>query len=172
MHRLKELGIYSLLAVFVFISVVGCVLDIGKELHRGYDISSGLKIIEDTDHESGYIKVLDTDHIKITLSHGNSWSYSLDSTTSLSIYNTASKKSGSGGVLLTVMAFELDDNEYEALPDYSIVGESGGMRYIAAYPTDVQFDPKNKKAAEDYRVVAEEVDKVRTGGKDCPVIIK
>jgi hypothetical protein len=44
--------------------------------------------------------------------------------------------------------------------------------YIAEYPSDVQFDPSDERAASDYQAVYEEVNKIREGAEDSPLVLK
>lgn len=171
---IKQNGIliYLISAVVILISVTGIAYDLKMLADKEFDIASGLELSMEADNKESDVKVVDTDHIRISLSHGNSWSFSADGKNSVTIYNDASKKSGSGGVLVSIMAFPLDDAEYEVFPDYSVIGEAEGMRYIAVYPTDVQFDPENNQAMEDYRAVMKEINKIRNNDADSPVVIK
>ena len=167
----KDIPVYTFIAVILFITVTGVIYDAKALFGKDYDIASNLEVRTESDDNSG-VKVIDTDHIRIELSHGKSWSYNTDSKSSITIYNEESKNAGSGGVLVSIMAFSLDDTGYEAFPDFSIIGETEGMRYIAVYPTDVQFDPENNKAMEHYRSVMKEISKIRCNDADSPVTIK
>ena len=40
------------------------------------------------------------------------------------------------------------------------------------YPTDIQFDPENKQAMEDYQAVMQEINKIRNNDAESPVVIK
>lgn len=175
MEKISNILIYLYIAVIMFISVAGTVHNIKKLTDNEYDISSNLEVSEvsaDSDSKDADMKVIDTDHIRVTLSHGKSWSVRTDHEKSITIYNDASRNAGSGGALVTIMAFSPDDREYESFPDYSIIGESEGLKYVAVYPTDVQFDPENRQAMEDYQAVMEEVNKIRSCNTDSPVVLK
>ena len=54
-----------------------------------YDIASNLQIANGVDGEGGNTQVIDTDHFTLTLSHGGTWDYTVDSKTSITIYNIA-----------------------------------------------------------------------------------
>ena len=163
-------GLY--VALIAFIVVVGVIRDAKTLVSNEYDIASNIKVLTESDDNNADMKVVETDHIRIVLSHGKSWSYSADSKYSITIYNEASKNTGSGGALVSIMAFSLNDAGYKAFPDYSIIGETEGMRYIAVYPTDIQFDPENKQAMEDYQAVMQEINKIRNNDAESPVVIK
>ena len=131
-----------------------------------YDIASNLRLA------GGDEKLLDTDYFRITLPCGPSWDYTVDSKTSITIYNIASKEADCGGRLVSIIAYDADDKEYEVLPSYSVIGEKGGKVYIAEYPTDVQFNMDDEQATEDYKAVYDEVNKIRDGGTDSPIELK
>ena len=48
----------------------------------------------------------------------------------------------------------------------------GGKVYIAAYPTDMQYDSDNKKAVTDYMAVFEEVSRLTEDTPECPMTFK
>ena len=123
------------------------------ETSAEYDIASNLRLAGGGDE-----KAIDTDYFTITLTHGSSWDYTVDSKTSITIYNVAAREANCG--------------DYEMLPSYGIIGEKDGKMYIAEYPSDVQFDPSDEKAMEDYQAVYEEVNKIRDGSGDSPIVLK
>jgi hypothetical protein len=53
-----------------------------------------------------------------------------------------------------------------------VIGEKDGKMYIAEYPSDVQFDPSDEKSMEDYQAVYAEVNKIRDGSGDSPIVLK
>ena len=130
-----------------------------------YDIASGLKL-KDKDG----IKTLKTDHFTLTLSHGKSWDVKVNSKTSITVYNKALNKADLGGKLVTILAYDAGDDSYDVIPEYNVIGESNGKVYIAAYPTDVQFDESDKKSYGDYQAVFEEVSKLKAVTEGCPLI--
>lgn len=132
-----------------------------------YDIGSNLQLAGGGDE-----KVIDTDHFTITLTHGSSWDCTVDSKTSVTIYNVTAKAANYGGRLVSIKVYNPADKSYEMLPSYSVIGEKNGKMNIAEYPSDVQFDPSDEQAAEDYQAVYEEVSKIREGAADSPIILK
>ena len=132
-----------------------------------YDIASNLQLAGGGDE-----KALDTDHFTITLTHGSSWDYTEDSRTSITIYNVAAREANCGGRLVTIKAYDPADKDYEMLPSYSVIGEKNGKMYIAEYPSDVQFDPSDEQAAADYQAVFEEVNRIREGAADSPLVLR
>lgn len=56
------------------------------------------------------------------------------------------------GHLFSILYYS--DSGYEQLPNYKIIGNDGGYTYVFYYPSDVQFDPANEAAAEEYQILA------------------
>ena len=134
------------------------------ETPDSYDIAANLKLKEKDD-----VKTLKTDHFILTLTHGDSWDVKVNSKTSITIYNTALYEANRGGKLVTILAFDTDDDSYDVLPDYSVIGKSGGKVYVAAYPTDMQYDSSNKKAVSDYMAVFDEASRLKEGTENSPL---
>ena len=132
-----------------------------------YDIASNLQLAGGGDE-----KAIDTDYFTISLTHGSSWDYTVDSRTSITIYNVAAREANCGGRLVSIKAYDPADKDYEMLPSYSVIGEKNGKMYIAEYPSDVQFDPSDEQAAADYQTVYEEVNKIREGAADSSLVLK
>ena len=132
-----------------------------------YDIASNLQLAGGGDEQA-----IDTDHFTSTLTHGSSWDYTVDSRTSITIYNVAAREANCGGRLVSIKAYDPADKDYEMLPSYSIIGEKNGKMYIAEYPSDVQFDPSDEQSAADYQAVFEEVNKIKEGAADSPLVLK
>ena len=141
--------------------------DTTTEESGDYDIASNLQLAG-----GGNEKAIDTDHFTITLSHGSSWDYTVDGRTSITIYNVAAREANCGGRLVSIKAYDSADKDYEMLPSYSVIGEKNGKMYIAEYPSDVQFDPSDEQAAKDYQAVFEEVNRIRDGAADSPLVLK
>ena len=132
-----------------------------------YDIASNLQLAGGGDE-----KAIDTDYFTISLTHGSSWDYTVDSRTSITIYNVAAREANCGGRLVSIKAYDPADKDYEMLPSYSVIGEKNGKMYIAEYPSDVQFDPSDEQSAADYQAVFEEVNKIKEGAADSPLVLK
>lgn len=130
-----------------------------------YDIAANMKL-KDKDG----IKTLKTDHFTLTLSHGDSWDTKVNSKNSITIYNIALNKAKRGGKLVTILAFNSGDKSYDVLPDYNVIGESDGVVYIAAYPTDMQYDGGKKNDIAEYQAVFEEVCRLKAGDADNPFV--
>ena len=141
--------------------------EVAPEANADYDIAAGLKL---KDKDGG--KILSTDHFTMTLTHGKSWDAKVNSKTSITIYNTALYEANHGGKLVTILAYDAGDESYDVLPEYNVIGESGGKVYIAAYPTDMQYDSSDKKAVANYLAVFEEVSRLMEDAPDCPLTFR
>ena len=137
------------------------------ETQEDYDIAANLKL-KDKDG----VKTLSTDHFTMTLSHGKSWDAKVNGKTSITLYNTALYEANHGGKLVTILAYDAGDESYDVLPEYNVIGERGGKVYIAAYPTDLQYDSNDKKAVANYLAVFEEVSRLIEDAPDCPLTFK
>ena len=137
------------------------------EVKADYDIAAGLKL-KDKDE----VKTLSTDHFTLKLTHGKSWDAKVNSKSSITIYNTALYEANHGGKLVTILAYDAGDESYDVLPEYNVIGERGGKVYIAAYPTDMQYDSSDKKAVANYMAVFEEVSRLIEDASDCPLTFR
>ena len=137
------------------------------EVQADYDIAAGLKL-----KNKGDIKTLSTDHFTMTLSRGKSWDAKVNSKTSITIYNSALYEANRGGKLVTILAYDADDESYDVLPEYNIIGENGGKVYIAAYPSDMQYESSNKKTVADYLAVFDEVSRLMENASDSPLTFR
>lgn len=59
------------------------------------------------------------------------------------------------GVAGAFMAYAKGDNEYEALPDYKIIGEQDGVVYVLMLPTDVRYNTEDPQQKADYEKLTE-----------------
>ena len=137
------------------------------EAPADYDIAAGLKL-----REKDGIKTLSTDHFTLKLTHGNSWDVKVNSKDSITIYNAALYEANRGGKLVTILAYDEGDESYDILPEYNVIGESNGKVYIAAFPTDMQYESSDKKAVADYLAVFEEVSRLIEDAPDCPLTFR
>lgn len=132
-----------------------------------FDIASGMKL-----KEKDGVKTLKTDHFTLTLTHGGSWDAKVNSKNSITIYNVALNKAKRGGKLVTILAYAAGDKSYDVLPDYNVIGESGGMVYVATYPTDMQYDGGKEKDVADYQAVFAEVCRLKAGDTENPLVFR
>ena len=161
--------IAMLLSLVLVLALAACGSKTEPEPEAEPQIDTGQETTEDSDD---YNIASNLQLAGGTLTHGSSWDYTVDSRTSITIYNVAAREANCGGRLVSIKAYDPADKDYEMLPSYSVIGEKNGKMYIAEYPSDVQFDPSDEQAAADYQTVYEEVNKIREGAADSPLVLK
>lgn len=62
------------------------------------------------------------------------------------------------GWLFSITRYE--DESYQELPAYELVGMWNGVRYVAVFPTDVQFEGASKEAVKQHQKLSKSVEKV------------
>ena len=130
-----------------------------------YDILEGLQIQKD-----GSALYLYGNDFMLIMPNDDDWAYEKTDNDTLRIYLVDAQESGYGGNLVTIKAYDLDDNSYEMLPSYSVagVGRNVNKRFIAIFPTDVQWDHNDEDQEEDYRELYEHVHKIGEGAVNSP----
>lgn len=76
----------------------------------------------------------------------------------VSFYAKSCQKEMGGGFLFAIVKYE--DESYQELPAYEVVGKWNGISYVAEFPTDVQYEGASKKAAKQYQTLNKSVEKV------------
>lgn len=125
-------------------------------LVESYNIASGIKT-----RASEGASYLETDYFSLYLPGDISWEYEVVNNTTISIFYTPAKEDGYGGHVVSISAYDWGDDEYAELPSWSVAGLSNEKKFIAIYPTDVQFNPKDAVQANEYGrllIVAERMD--------------
>ena len=61
------------------------------------------------------------------------------------------------GFLFSIVRFQ--DESYQELPAYELVGKWNGVSYVAEFPTDVQFEGASKEAVKQYQQLNKSVEK-------------
>lgn len=114
-------------------------------LVEAYNIASGIRTCA-----SEGASYLETDHFSMYLPGDIPWEYEVVDNTTISIYYTPAKEDNCGGHVVTIKAYDWGDNEYAEFPDWSIAGLSSEKKFVAIYPTDVQFNPEDSVQANEY----------------------
>lgn len=70
-------------------------------------------------------------------------------------YQKRSHDSMGAGTLCWIMVYQ--DYSYRDLPDYQVLGYDDSWIYVMSRPTDVQFDPDDPAAMEEYRLLETDV---------------
>lgn len=102
---------------------------------NNYNIAEGLDL-----HASEGFAIMDTAHFELYIPNSGDWGYEVINNDAILFYYKSAKESGNGGTLVTIKAYDLNDNSYQEIPHYSVAGIGKTKKYIAIYPTDVQYD--------------------------------
>ena len=115
-------------------------------LSDDYNIMAGLEI-----YATSGTAVMDADNFSLLLPTAPQWSYIQLDRYTFEIYYKPARDAGFGGHIVSVRAFDLTDMEYEEYPSWKFCGQNAKKKFIAIYPTDVQFDGNDTLQAEEYR---------------------
>ena len=80
----------------------------------------------------------------------NRWVIEPIDNNTIAFYYDKAKNSDYGGWVFSISAYDWGDNSYSELPDYTIADTSSEKKYIAIFPTDVQFDYSDSTQAKEY----------------------
>lgn len=125
-----------------------------------YNIGEGITVA----NSQGQAR-LESVHFTLYLPADGDWAYELFGENCVNIFYAPSQEAGVGGSLVSIMAYDLDDNSYEVFPHYTVAGVSSEKRYIAVFPTDVQYSPETEKG---YREMLDYVLRIDVDNKDNP----
>lgn len=100
---------------------------------------------------------LESKYFSLYLPADGEWIYQVIDDSTIGIYYGPSYESGAGGHLVTIKAFDWGDNSYEDFPEYTVAGTSEDKKYIAIFPTDVQYDSSQESG---YRRMYEYVKRI------------
>lgn len=114
-------------------------------LVEAYSIARGI-----TTRASQGASFLETDEFSLYLPGDISWEYEVIDNTAIAIYYTPAKEDEYGGHVVTIRAYDWGENDYEEFPAWSIAGMNDEKKFVAIYPTDVQFDPNDSVQASEY----------------------
>lgn len=84
---------------------------------------------------------LESKYFTLYLPSDGDWNYRVLDDTGVQIYYEPARQSGDGGNLVTIRAYDWGDNSYEDISSYSVAGLGEQKKYIAIFPTDVQYGP-------------------------------
>lgn len=93
------------------------------------------------------------------------WDYEVLSKTAVQIVHYPSRDAGYGGNVVSIMAYDKDDDSYEILPHYTVAGESKDKIYIACFPTDLQYSRETEKG---WRQLSEFMQQIDEDDPDNP----
>jgi hypothetical protein len=134
-----------------------------------YDIMKGF---EKKANDDGSIEYLYFNDFMLVMPGNEKWSFepSKDSQ-AVTFYLFSAQQENYGGKLVTIKAYDINDNSYEQLPSYSVAGVGGNTnkRFIAIYPTDVQWNGQDAQQDADYRELSDYLHKIGEGAVNSPL---
>jgi hypothetical protein len=133
---------------------------------KDYDVSKGFQKQDYQDMEILYFN-----DFMITMPDNEKWSFEMNGN-SVTFYLFSAQQEGYGGRLVTIVAYDIDDHSYEQLPvPYQVagVGKNVNKRFIAVYPSDVQFNHADAAQEADYRDLYDYLKKIGEGAVNSPL---
>ena len=112
-----------------------------------YNIFSGFSC-----HLSSGQKVLNADDFVLSIpAYADTYILQNDRR-SFTIYYVPAKDQGFGGRVVTIKAYDWndEDNDYSNFPSWKIAGANAEKIFVAIYPTDVQYDGTDSTQREEY----------------------
>lgn len=132
-----------------------------------YDIASNLvgRLTDD-------FGLIQSDYINIVFGYDDFanglWQTEAENSTCISFYYSKAKKAGYGGLVFSIVAYDLKDNSCSDLPHYTLAGTAGNKKYIAVFPTDLQYDNTNDTQKKEYERMMEFALKIDVNNRDNP----
>lgn len=134
---------------------------------KEYNISDGMQTKASDD---GSIEYIYFNGFMITMPNNDKWSYEMTDD-AVTFYLFSAQQEGYGGRLVSIEAYDMNDSSYEQLPSYHVAGTSKRVnkRFIAEYPTDVQWNGNDKEQDADYRDLQNYLQKIGDNAVNSPV---
>lgn len=133
---------------------------------KDYDVSKGFQKQEYQDMEILYFN-----DFMITMPDNDKWSFEMNGN-AVTFYLLSAQQEGYGGRLVTIMAYDMDDKSYEDIPvPYQVagVGKNVNKRFIAVYPSDVQYNFNDATQSADYKELYDYLKKIGEGAVNSPL---
>lgn len=133
-----------------------------------YDITKGMML---QSSEDGSIEYMYFNDFLLIMPNNDKWGWEQTDSDTISFFLFAAQQEGYGGHLVTIKAYDLDDDSYELLPSYHVagVGKNVNKRFIAIYPTDVQWNGQDADQDADYRDLEGYLQKIGEGAVNSPL---
>lgn len=131
-----------------------------------YDVSKGFEKKEWQD-----MQILYFNDFMMTMPGNDKWGFDMNGN-SVAFYLFSAQQEGYGGRLVTIKAYDIDDMSYEELPmPYHVagVGKNVNKRFIAIYPSDVQYNFNDAEQSADYKELYDYLQKIGEGAVNSPL---
>lgn len=132
-----------------------------------YDMTDGMQTVASSDGSIEYIYFND---FMMVMPNNEKWSMET-SPRAVTFYLFSAQQEGYGGKLVSIAAYDLDDDTYTHLPSYHEAGitTNSNVRLIAEYPTDVQWNHDDPTQEADYKDLYEYLQKIGAGAVNSPL---
>ncbi|MDO5541037.1 MAG: hypothetical protein Q4F83_13395 [Eubacteriales bacterium] len=108
-------------------------------------IAAGIKV-RNTSSDS----ILETDVFELYLPLDIKWECEIVNENTLNFFYNRAKDAGYGGKFLTLKSYDWSANDYSDFPDWKIAGLSNDKKYVAVFPTDLQYDATDSVQKDEY----------------------
>lgn len=139
----------------------------GTSNSGSYDLTKGMQTVTSPDGSIEYIYFND---FMITMPNNEKWSMET-APRAVTFYLFSAQQEGYGGKLVSIAAYDLDDDTYKQLPSYHEAGITANtnVRLVAIYPTDVQWNHNDAAQEADYRELEDYLQKIGAGAVNSPL---
>ena len=132
-----------------------------------YDVSEGFETVAPGDG----IDYLYFNDFMLVMPDNEKYSFDMEGD-SVTFYLFSAQQEGYGGRLVTIKAFDLDDTSYEEYPmevHVAGVGQNVNKKFVAIYPSDLQYNPQDSQQAADYKDLFDHLHKIGEGAVNSPL---
>lgn len=135
-------------------------------LSDGYDIAANINL-----HVSQGFAFVISDYITLGLPADANWDFEVINDTTIKFFYPPAKEAGFGGTFVTIRAYDWGDNGYADIPSYKIAGLSDTKKYIAIFPTDVQYDTSDATQTSEYQRLLDFAYRIDDENSDNPFMV-
>ena len=132
-----------------------------------YDLIEGMQTVTSSDGSIEYIYFND---FMMTMPNNEKWSMET-SPRAVTFYLFSAQQEGFGGKLVSIAAYDIDDDTYKSIPNYREAGITANTnkRLVAIYPTDVQWNHDDPAQEADYKDLQTYLEKIGAGAVNSPL---
>lgn len=134
-----------------------------SDTSKGYDIAENIGL-----HVSEGNAFVASEYFTLYLPADASWDWEVINSETIRFFYPPAKEAGFGGTFVTIKAYDWGDNGYSDIPSYQIAGLDNLKKYIAIFPTDVQYDVSNSVQSAEYQRLLEHARRINNEGADNP----
>lgn len=138
----------------------------GQSSSGGYNIAENIGL-----HFSQGLAFVSSDYFTLYLPEDILWDWEVINDTTVKFFYPAAKDAGFGGTFVTIRAYDWGDNSYSEIPSYRIAGLSDMKKYVAIFPTDVQYDSSDSTQTAEYQRLLEYVYRIDNESSDSPFMV-